>query len=90
MSYPGAALQRANPGLYEMLTNGTLQANTWFDKAKLSCQSMSDKLADYTTTGEWSKTAVAEEYKSVVGSTTDAVAADRKKTRLRVRKAWCG
>lgn len=92
MSYPGAALQRANPGLYEMITNGTLQANTWFDKAKLSCQSMSDKLADYTTTGEWSKTAVAEEYKSVVGNTTDAVAADRKKDTLTGKEGvvWIG
>jgi len=26
-------IQRANPGLYDMITNGVLQANVAFDKA---------------------------------------------------------
>ncbi|STQ14799.1 Tfp pilus assembly protein, pilus retraction ATPase PilT [Enterobacter cloacae] len=28
MSMPAMAIQRANPGLYEMLTNGVLQAGS--------------------------------------------------------------
>ncbi len=47
-SLPAMVIQRANPGLYELLTNGTLQANAYFDKAQLNCQAMSKKLADHT------------------------------------------
>jgi hypothetical protein len=43
MSMPAMAIQRANPGLYEMLTNGVLQAGLSFDKALLNCQNMSKK-----------------------------------------------
>ncbi len=28
-SLPAMVIQRANPGLYELLTNGTLQANAY-------------------------------------------------------------
>jgi hypothetical protein len=41
MSMPAMAIQRANPGLYEMLTNGVLQAGLSYDKALLNCQNMS-------------------------------------------------
>lgn len=47
-SMPAMILQRANPGLYEMITNGVLQAGLAFDKSKLNCESMANKLADYT------------------------------------------
>lgn len=36
-------IQRANPGLYDMLTNGVLQANVSFDKAQLNCQNMAKR-----------------------------------------------
>ncbi len=42
-SLPAMVIQRANPGLYELLTNGTLQANAYFDKAQLNCQAMSQE-----------------------------------------------
>lgn len=42
-SLPAMIIQRANPGLYELLTNGVLQANASFDKARLNCQNMSKK-----------------------------------------------
>ncbi|HHQ8958468.1 TPA: hypothetical protein ACSV9M_004763 [Escherichia coli] len=32
-SLPAMVIQRANPGLYDMITNGVLQANVAFDKA---------------------------------------------------------
>lgn len=76
-SLPAMVIQRANPGLYELLTNGTLQANAYFDKAQLNCQNMAKKLADYTLSGPWVQAAVGEEYQSVLNSTSDAVAADR-------------
>lgn len=49
-SLPAMAIQRANPGLYEMLTNGVLQANVAFDKAQLSCQNMAKRMMDFPRT----------------------------------------
>jgi hypothetical protein len=79
MSMPAMAIQRANPGLYEMLTNGVLQAGLSFDKAMLNCQSMSKKLADYTIGNKWQQVAVSEEYKDIVATSGgDAVSSDQK------------
>ena len=41
-SLPAMVIQRANPGLYDMLTNGVLQGSVAFDKAQLNCQNMSN------------------------------------------------
>ncbi|EAO6819039.1 integrating conjugative element protein [Salmonella enterica] len=79
MSMPAMAIQRANPGLYEMLTNGVMQAGLSFDKAMLNCQSMSKKLADYTMGSKWQQAAVNEEYKDIVATSGgDAVSSDQK------------
>lgn len=79
MSMPAMAIQRANPGLYEMLTNGVLQAGLNFDKAQLNCQNMSKKLADFTLGSKWQQAAVSEEYKDIVASSDgDAVSSDQK------------
>ncbi|MCK0307485.1 integrating conjugative element protein, partial [Salmonella enterica] len=43
-SLPAMLIQRATPGLYDMLTNGVLQANVSFDKAQLNCQNMAKKM----------------------------------------------
>ncbi|MCR2507192.1 integrating conjugative element protein, partial [Salmonella enterica] len=78
-SLPAMLIQRANPGLYDMLTNGVLQANVSFDKAQLNCQNMAKKLMDFSDTSKWSQAAIAEEYKSLVNSgETDAIRADQK------------
>lgn len=76
-SLPAMVIQRANPGLYELLTNGTLQANAYFDKAQLNCQAMSKKLADHTLSGPWVQAAVGEEYQNALSGTSDAVKADQ-------------
>ncbi|WP_145482591.1 integrating conjugative element protein [Yersinia aldovae] len=78
-SMPAMVIQRANPGLYEMLTNGALQAGLSFDKSKLNCQNMANKMADYTLGNKWIQTAVTEEYKNIVASSDgDAVRSDQK------------
>lgn len=45
-SLPAMLIQRANPGLYELLSNGVLQGRVDFDKSKLGCQALSAKMAD--------------------------------------------
>ncbi|WP_127958547.1 integrating conjugative element protein [Serratia microhaemolytica] len=75
-SLPAMLIQRANPGLYEMLTNGMLQANVAFDKAQLNCESMAKKMADFTT-NDWSQQAMFSEYTSIVNNGGgDAVRSD--------------
>ncbi len=76
-SLPAMVIQRANPGLYDMLTNGVLQANVSFDKAQLNCQNMAKKMMDFSDSSNWTQQAMMDEYKSVVNSgDTDAVRAD--------------
>ncbi|MBO1811320.1 integrating conjugative element protein [Serratia ureilytica] len=73
-SLPAMAIQRANPGLYEMLTNGVLQANVAFDKAQLNCQNLSKRMMDFADVGEWSQAAAMEEVRDLVNTgDTDAV-----------------
>jgi integrating conjugative element protein (TIGR03755 family) len=45
-SLPALIIQRADPGLYNLLTNGVLQARLDFDRSKLTCRAIADRMAD--------------------------------------------
>lgn len=45
-SLPALIIQRADPGLYNLLSNGVLQARMDFDRSKLTCRAMANKMAD--------------------------------------------
>jgi hypothetical protein len=45
-SLPALIIQRADPGLYNLLTNGVLQARLDFDRSKLTCRAIAEKMAD--------------------------------------------
>jgi integrating conjugative element protein (TIGR03755 family) len=76
-SLPAMVIQRANPGLYDALTNGVLQANVAFDKAQLNCQNMAKRMMDLTDTNKWTQGAMLDEYKSIVNTGgADAVKSD--------------
>ena len=45
-SLPALIIQRADPGLYNLLTNGVLHARPDFDRSKLTCRAMAEKMAD--------------------------------------------
>ncbi len=78
-SLPAMVIQRANPGLYEMLTNGVLQAGIAFDKSQLSCQNMSQRMMDFSDSSKWTKAALMEEYKTLVNTGNgDAVGTTQK------------
>ncbi len=53
MSLPAMIIQRANPGLYELLSNGVLQGRLDFDRSKLTCQAMASKMADKVDQAGW-------------------------------------
>ncbi|MGJ8517619.1 hypothetical protein [Carnimonas bestiolae] len=77
-SLPAMIIQRTNPGLYDLITNGVLQGRTDFDKAKLSCQSMASKLADASVGGQMQQEAQAENMQALASNNTDAVSATEK------------
>ncbi|MCO6056776.1 integrating conjugative element protein [Pseudomonas sp. MOB-449] len=74
-SLPALIIQRADPGLYNLLTNGVLQARLDFDRSKLTCRSMAEKMAE-TAGGQagWNQLAEGLVLKRAVAS-TDAVSA---------------
>lgn len=74
-SLPALIIQRADPGLYNLLTNGILQARLDFDRSKMTCRAIGNRVADVIG-GEagWDQLSEAVALKSAVGS-TDAVSA---------------
>lgn len=74
-SLPALIIQRADPGLYNLLTNGVLQARLDFDRSKLTCRAMANRMAD-AAGGQLSWDQLAEGFalRDAVSS-NDAVAA---------------
>ncbi len=67
-SLSAMVIQRANPGLYEMLTNGVLQANVAFDKAQLNCQNIAKCIVNFSDSSKWTQQDAMDEYKKLVNS----------------------
>ncbi|MDP8185343.1 integrating conjugative element protein [Phocoenobacter skyensis] len=70
-SMPAMILQRANPQLYDLITNGMYQAKIDFNRLKTNCEQMSSVLADTTFNGKWSKYANLSTYKDIMTNSTD-------------------
>lgn len=77
-SLPAMIIQRANPQLYDILTNGLYQGKIDFDNLKTSCEEMSEQLADYAMDSKWAKMAGLENYKKITESEPDAKKAKKK------------
>lgn len=76
MSLPAMIIQRANPGLYELLSNGVLQGRIDFDRSKLTCQAMAAKMADKVDQAGWGALAQNQEMQhNLEQSDGDAVTA---------------
>ncbi|KGU82685.1 integrating conjugative element protein [Pseudomonas mediterranea] len=79
MSLPALIIQRANPGLYELLSNGVMQGRIDFDRSKLTCQAMAEKMADNVGQAGWGALAKNQEMQVNLENTGgDAVAAVKK------------
>lgn len=75
-SLPALILQRADPALYNLLTNGILQARLDYDRSKLTCRAMAEKMADMagSQTG-WGQLADGMALRDALTRDGDAVAA---------------
>lgn len=74
-SLPALIIQRADPGLYNLLTNGVLQARLDFDRSKLTCRAIADRMAQVAG-GQlgWNQLSEGIALQNTVG-TADAVSA---------------
>lgn len=75
-SLPALIIQRADPGLYNLLTNGILQARLDFDRSKVSCRAMAERMATIAgnQTG-WGSLSEGQALKEAIVHSKDAVAA---------------
>lgn len=71
-SLPAMIIQRANPQLYDILSNGVYQGKIDFSSLKTSCEALSKKLADTTLSGRWAENADLEKYKDITANEPDA------------------
>ncbi|MGQ5288514.1 integrating conjugative element protein [Pectobacterium actinidiae] len=91
-SLPALIIQRADPGLYNLLTNGVLQARLDFDRSKMTCRAIANRMADLAggQTG-WDQLAEGMALKESVAS-ADAVSAIEKAESSKGNKGvpWVG
>ena len=59
-SLPALAIQRLNPGLYDLLQNGVLEAGQEFRVAKLRCDEIADDMGDRLAHEGWAAVAKAD------------------------------
>lgn len=70
-SLPAMIIQRSYPQLYELLSNGVLQGRLDYDRSKLSCQAMANKMGDWIMGERLQQSAVAEAWSSAAATTRD-------------------
>lgn len=76
-SLPALIIQRANPQLYDLLTNGVLQGKLDYSDIKMSCKQMANKMADYADDAGLTQAAKAENFTSLLNSKVDAIRMDK-------------
>ena len=76
-SLPAMLIQRAYPGLYNLLTNGILQGRLDYDRSKLTCRAIANRMADMVGgQSSWDQLSEGMTMKSSVSSgNSDAVSA---------------
>ena len=78
-SLPALAIQRANPQLYDMLTNGLYQAKLDFADLKTSCEELGNKAMDIAADGKWREAAKLENWKNKLSKGKNLIAKNVKK-----------
>jgi integrating conjugative element protein (TIGR03755 family) len=76
-SLPGLILQRANPGLYDLMQNGVLQGKLDLEFAKSSCEEISRQLADKLPVDDWTLVSTGQRWRQVAATDQDIIEAKR-------------
>ena len=91
-SLPAMVIQRANPQLYDLLTNGVLQGRLDFDKSLLNCQKMAEKMTDLAADSASVFRSQSGELPVLAASDNDAIRTDQKAAKEAAEKGkrWVG
>ncbi|MBF0786138.1 integrating conjugative element protein [Muribacter muris] len=91
-SLPAMIIQRANPQLYDILSNGLYQGKIDFNNFKTSCEAMSNQLADLAMDSKLAKMAGLQRAAEIAETETDAMAARKKIDKRDAEKGipWVG
>lgn len=77
-SLPALIIQRSNPQLYDLLTNGILQAKLDFSDIKMSCKQMANKMADYADSSGLTQAAKIENFSTLLNNNkVDAIRVEK-------------
>jgi integrating conjugative element protein (TIGR03755 family) len=76
-SLPGLILQRANPGLYDLMQNGILQSKADLEFAKTSCEEISRELASKLPADDWTLVSTGQSWRQVAATGADIIEAKR-------------
>ena len=74
---PGLILQRANPGLYDLMQNGVLQSKLDLEFAKTSCEEISRRLADKLPVDDWTLVSTGQSWRQAQTAGQDIIEAKR-------------
>ena len=74
-SLPGLILQRANPGLYDLMQNGILQARADLQFAKTSCEEISRTLASKLPADDWTLVSTGQSWREREAAGADIIEA---------------
>ena len=74
-SLPGLILQRANPGLYDLMQNGILQAKADLQFAKTSCEEISRALASKLPADDWTLVSTGQSWRQRAAAGADIIEA---------------
>lgn len=81
-SLPALIIQRADPALYNLLTNGILQARLDFDRSKASCRALAGRMADLAGgSAGWDQLAEGMALKQTLASRDGVSAVEQAETR---------
>lgn len=77
-SLPALIIQRSNPQLYDLLTNGVLQAKLDYSDIKTSCKQLAEKMTDYSDSASLVQSAKVENMAEMLnGKKVDAIRVDK-------------
>lgn len=76
---PAFIIQRSNPQLYDLLTNGVLQAKLDYSDSKTSCKQLATKMTDFSDSASLVQLAKAENLTEMLmnGKKVDAIRTDK-------------
>ena len=76
-SLPGLILQRANPGLYDLIQNGILQSKLDVEFAQTSCEAITRAMAEKLPADDWTLVSTGQSWRQAIQNNEDIIEAKR-------------